>query len=100
MAERITVGDDGVLVVPDEPIIPFIEGDGTGVDIWPASRLVFDAAAAKRGRSIAWKEVLAGEKAFKETGEWLPEETVTAFRDHLIGIKGPLTTPIGGGSVH
>jgi len=97
MAERITVADDGVLVVPDEPIIPFIEGDGTGIDIWPASRLVFDAAAAKHGRTIAWKEVLAGEKACKETGEWLPEETVTAFRDHLIGIKGPLTTPIGGG---
>src|SRR6202167_2337410 len=97
MAERITVDDDGVLVVPNEPIIPFIEGDGTGVDIWPASRLVFDAAAAKHGRSIAWKEVLAGQKAFDETGEWLPEETVTAFRHHLIGIKGPLTTPVGGG---
>ena len=97
MAQRITVRPDGALQVPDEPIIPFIEGDGTGVDIWPASRLVFDAAAAKHGRKIAWKEVLAGEKAFKETGDWLPEETVTAFRDHLIGIKGPLTTPIGGG---
>ena len=65
MAERITVGDDGVLVVPDEPIIPFIEGDGTGVDIWPASRLVFDAAAAKHGRSIAWKEVLAGREGLQ-----------------------------------
>ena len=97
MAERIRLGDDGSLEVPDEPIIPFIEGDGTGVDIWPASQLVFDAAAAKHGKRIAWKEVLAGEKAFKETGDWLPEETVQAFRDHLIGIKGPLTTPVGGG---
>ncbi|HTZ09059.1 MAG TPA: NADP-dependent isocitrate dehydrogenase [Acidimicrobiales bacterium] len=97
MAQRITMGADGVLHVPEEPVIPFIEGDGTGVDIWPASRLVFDAAAAKHGRSVAWKEVLAGEKAFKETGEWLPEATVEAFRDHLIGIKGPLTTPVGGG---
>ncbi|MGA2519245.1 MAG: isocitrate/isopropylmalate family dehydrogenase, partial [Acidimicrobiales bacterium] len=97
MAQRITMGPDGTLQVPDEPIIPFIEGDGTGVDIWPASRLVFDAAAAKHGRSIAWKEVLAGEKAYKETGDWLPDATVQAFRDHLIGIKGPLTTPVGGG---
>jgi isocitrate dehydrogenase len=97
MAQRITMSPDGTLEVPDEPIIPFIEGDGTGIDIWPASRLVFDAAAAKHGRKIAWKEVLAGEKAFKETGDWLPEATVEAFRDHLIGIKGPLTTPVGGG---
>jgi isocitrate dehydrogenase len=97
VAQRITLGPGGELQVPEEPIIPFIEGDGTGVDIWPASRLVFDAAAAKHGRKIAWKEVLAGEKAFKETGSWLPEETVEAFRDHLIGIKGPLTTPVGGG---
>ncbi|HAM02759.1 MAG TPA: NADP-dependent isocitrate dehydrogenase [Acidimicrobiaceae bacterium] len=97
MPERITLGDDGSLEVPDEPIIPFIEGDGTGVDIWPASKLVFDAAAAKHGKRVAWKEVLAGEKAFKETGDWLPDKTVEAFRDHLIGIKGPLTTPVGGG---
>jgi isocitrate dehydrogenase len=97
VAQRITLGPGGELQVPEEPIIPFIEGDGTGVDIWPASRSVFDAAAAKHGRKIAWKEVLAGEKAFKETGSWLPEETVEAFRDHLIGIKGPLTTPVGGG---
>ena len=97
MVKRITLGPDGALEVPDEPIIPFIEGDGTGVDIWPASRLVFDAAAAKHGKKISWKEVLAGEKAFRETGTWLPEETVEAFRDHLIGIKGPLTTPVGGG---
>jgi isocitrate dehydrogenase len=97
MAQRITLGPDGALQVPDEPIIPFIEGDGTGVDIWPASQSVFDAAAAKHGKRIAWREVLAGEKAFKETGDWLPEETVEAFREHLIGIKGPLTTPVGGG---
>jgi len=97
MAQRITMSPDGTLQVPEEPIIPFIEGDGTGVDIWPAARLVFDAAAAKHGRKIAWKEVLAGEKAFKETGDWLPDKTVEAFREHLIGIKGPLTTPVGGG---
>ncbi len=97
MAEKITMSAEGKLHVPEEPIIPYIEGDGTGVDIWPASRLVFDAAAAKHGRRIAWKEVLAGEKAFKETGSWLPDETVGAFRDYLIGIKGPLTTPVGGG---
>ncbi len=88
---------DGTLATPDDPIIPFIEGDGTGVDIWPASKMVFDAAAAKHGRKITWLEVLAGEKAYRETGEWLPEETVQAFRDHLVGIKGPLTTPVGGG---
>ncbi|MBM3674704.1 MAG: NADP-dependent isocitrate dehydrogenase [Actinobacteria bacterium] len=96
MAEKITL-TDGVLTVPDDPIIPFIEGDGTGVDIWPAAQLVMDAAAAKHGKKIAWMEVLAGEKAFNETGSWLPDETVEAFRDYLIGIKGPLTTPIGGG---
>ncbi|HXQ18886.1 MAG TPA: NADP-dependent isocitrate dehydrogenase [Acidimicrobiales bacterium] len=97
MAEKITTTADGTLVVPDEPIIPFIEGDGTGVDIWPAARLVLDAAAEKHGKRVAWKEVLAGQKAFDEVGNWLPDETVDAFRDHLIGIKGPLTTPIGGG---
>ncbi len=97
MAEKITMGIDGVLNVPAEPIIPFIEGDGTGVDIWPAAKLVLDAAAKKHGRTIAWQEVLAGQKAFNETGSWLPEETVQAFRDLLIGIKGPLTTPVGGG---
>ncbi len=96
MAEKITFVD-GELRVPDDPIIPFIRGDGTGVDIWPAAQLVMDAAAAKSGRSIAWTEVLAGQKAFDATGEWLPEATVEAFRDHLIGMKGPLTTPIGGG---
>jgi isocitrate dehydrogenase len=97
MPEKITTSSDGALQVPDEPIIPFIEGDGTGVDIWPAAQTVFDAAAAKHGKRIAWKEVLAGQKAFDRTGDWLPEDTVAAFREHLIGIKGPLTTPIGGG---
>src|SRR5438309_3773404 len=97
MAEKITMSADNVLSVPDEPVIPFIEGDGTGVDIWPAAQLVLDAAAAKHGKKIAWKEVLAGQKAFDETGDWLPEETVSTFRDYLIGIKGPLTTPVGGG---
>src|SRR5271169_3651593 len=97
MPEKITMNADGVLTVPDNPIIPFIEGDGTGVDIWPAAQLVMDAAAKKHGKVIAWREVLAGEKAFNETGDWLPEATVTDFRDYLIGIKGPLTTPIGGG---
>jgi isocitrate dehydrogenase len=97
MAEKITTTKAGVLTVSDEPIIPFIEGDGTGVDIWPAAQLVMDAAAAKYGKAIAWKEVLAGEKAFKATGDWLPQETVDTFREYLIGIKGPLTTPIGGG---
>src|SRR5579872_5906790 len=97
MSERITMSADGSLHVPDEPIIPFIEGDGTGVDIWPAAKLVLDAAAAKHGKKVAWREVLAGEKAFKETGDWLPEQTVETFRSHLIGIKGPLTTPVGGG---
>src|SRR5438067_2997030 len=97
MPEKITQADDGTLQVSDEPVIPYIEGDGTGVDIWPAAQKVMDAAAAKHGKKIAWKEVLAGQKAFDETGYWLPEETVTTFRDYLIGIKGPLTTPIGGG---
>ena len=97
MADKITMSADGVLHVSDNPIIPFIEGDGTGVDIWPAAKLVLDAAAKKYGKTIEWKEVLAGEKAFNETGNWLPDETITDFREYLIGIKGPLTTPIGGG---
>ena len=97
MANIITQSAEGALQVPDQPIIPFIEGDGTGVDIWPAAKLVFDAAAKKHGKTIEWKEVLAGEKAFNETGNWLPDETIDIFRSHLIGIKGPLTTPIGGG---
>ncbi len=91
---------DGKLTVPDHPIIPFIEGDGTGPDIWRASVRVFDAAVAKAygtSRSIVWQEVLAGEKAFTRTGNWLPAETLDAFRRHLVGIKGPLTTPVGGG---
>src|SRR5262245_55245984 len=91
---------NGRLVVPDDPIIPFIMGDGTGPDIWRASVRVFDAAVAKAyggKRKITWKEVLAGEKAFNQTGNWLPDETLDAFRSHLVGIKGPLTTPIGGG---
>jgi isocitrate dehydrogenase len=97
MADKITARPDGTLEVSDEPIIPFIEGDGTGIDIWPAARLVLDAAAAKHDKRIAWKEVLAGEKAFNETGDWLPAETVATFNEYLIGIKGPLTTPVGGG---
>ena len=97
MAEKITMAADGTLRVPDEPIIPFIEGDGTGVDIWPAAKAVLEAAAAKHGKRITWREVLAGEKAYNETGDWLPEETIDVFREYLIGIKGPLTTPIGGG---
>ena len=97
MADKITQNADGSLNVTATPIIPFIEGDGTGVDIWPAARLVLDAAAAKYGRTIEWKEVLAGEKAFNETGDWLPQDTIDVFREYLIGIKGPLTTPIGGG---
>jgi isocitrate dehydrogenase len=91
---------DGVLTVPDQPVIPFIEGDGTGVDIWPASKLVFDAAVEKAyngKKKVQWKEVLAGEKAFNKTGSWMPEETLTAFKEYLVGIKGPLTTPVGGG---
>lgn len=97
--EKITIVK-GVLRVPDFPVIPFIEGDGTGPDIWAASVRVFDAAVAKayKGkRKISWKEVLAGEKAFKHTGKWLPEETLDEIHDHLVAIKGPLTTPVGGG---
>ena len=97
MADKITMGSDGTLVVSDNPIIPFIEGDGTGVDIWPAAQLVMDAAARKHGKTIEWREVLAGEKAFNATGNWLPDETVQTFQEYLIGIKGPLTTPVGGG---
>ncbi|MBM3279198.1 MAG: NADP-dependent isocitrate dehydrogenase [Candidatus Handelsmanbacteria bacterium] len=91
---------EGRLAVPDRPTIPFIEGDGTGPDIWAASVRVLDAAVAKAyggKRQIAWMEVLAGEKAFNTTGNWLPDATVEAFRDYLVGIKGPLTTPVGGG---
>jgi isocitrate dehydrogenase len=90
----------GRLVVPDRPIVPFIEGDGTGPDIWRASQIVFDAAVAKGyagKRQIVWKEVLAGQKSFDKTGSWLPDETLDDFRGLLVGIKGPLTTPVGGG---
>jgi isocitrate dehydrogenase len=90
----------GKLSVPNRPIIPFIEGDGTGRDIWRASQAVFDAAVEKAypgKRKVAWYEVLAGEKSFKAVKDWMPEETIQAFRTHLVGIKGPLTTPIGGG---
>ncbi len=97
MAEPITIADDGSLVVPDEPIVPYIEGDGTGVDIWPAARSVLDAAAARHGLRVGWMEVLAGGKAHAECGEWLPTETIDAFRHYKVGIKGPLTTPVGGG---
>jgi len=98
--DAIRAGADGSLDVPDRPILPFIEGDGTGPDIWRASQAVFDAAVEKayRGkRKIAWMEVFAGEKAFNRFKDWLPEETVKAFKEFVVGIKGPLTTPVGGG---
>jgi len=91
---------NGVLTVPDNPIVPFIEGDGTGPDIWRASQRVFDAAVEKAysgKRKVIWKEVFAGENAFNRYGEWLPDATVDAFKEYLVGIKGPLTTPVGGG---
>lgn len=97
--EKITL-INGKLHVPDSPVIPFIEGDGTGPDIWNASVRVMDAAVEKAyggKRKIIWKEVLAGEKAFKETGEWLPKETLDVINEYLVAIKGPLTTPVGGG---
>ena len=100
MPESITFDTDG-LVVPDEPIIPYIEGDGTGPDIWASTVRVLDAAVEKAygsQRRIAWRTTLAGQKAFDETGSWLPDETLEVFRAHLVGIKGPLTTPVGGGS--
>jgi isocitrate dehydrogenase len=98
--EKIRLKSDHTLEVPDRPILPFIEGDGTGPDIWRASQYVFDGAVKKvygGKRQIAWMEVYAGEKSFKEFNSWLPDETVEAFREFLIGIKGPLTTPVGGG---
>jgi isocitrate dehydrogenase len=100
MSEQKISISNGKLNVPDSPTIPFIMGDGTGIDIWPASQVVFDAAvekAYKGKKKIVWKEVLAGEKAFNKTGSWMPEETLTAFKEYLVGIKGPLTTPVGGG---
>ena len=100
MSEKISMGSDGLLAVPDKPVIPFIEGDGIGPDIWKASVRVFDAAVEKAyhgKRKIEWMEVLAGEKAFNRNGEWMPEETMEAFRNYIVSIKGPLTTPVGGG---
>ena len=100
MAEQKITIKNGKLNVPDKPTIPFIEGDGTGPDIWRASKLVFDAAVEKAyggKKQLMWKEVLAGEKAYKQVNNWLPTETLDAFREYLVGIKGPLTTPVGGG---
>lgn len=96
----ITIKADGSLIVPKNPIIPFIEGDGTGPDIWAAARRVLDAAVAKSyngSRTIDWLEILAGEKAFQRTGEWLPQETIDALKKYVVSIKGPLTTPVGEG---
>src|SRR3954454_3384735 len=96
---KITIGQ-GKLNVPDQPIIPYIEGDGTGPDIWRAAVRVMDAAVEKAyagRRKIAWFEVYAGEKAYNRFNSWLPEDTLAAFRHYLVGIKGPLTTPVGGG---
>ena len=100
MPTSLTLNSDLTLNVPNDPIIPFIEGDGIGIDIWPAAQAVFDAAIEKtfKGeKKVEWKQVLAGQKAFDETGDWLPQETIEAFQTHLVGIKGPLTTPVGGG---
>lgn len=100
MSTKITMGNDGKILVPNNPTIPFIEGDGIGPDIWAASVRVFDAAVEKAyagERKINWLKVLAGEEAFVKTGAWMPEETMQAFKDYLISIKGPLTTPVGGG---
>jgi len=100
MAEQKITIKNGKLNVPDQPTIPYIEGDGTGPDIWRAAQLVFDAAVEKAyggKKKLVWKEVLAGEKAFKQLNNWLPTETLDAFREYLVGIKGPLTTPVGGG---
>lgn len=99
MAEKIIMKDEH-LIVPNEPIVPFIEGDGIGPDVWNASKRVIDAAVEKcygSEKKIAWTEVYAGQKAFDKFGEWLPEATIEAFEEHLVGIKGPLTTPVGGG---
>lgn len=99
MSQKISI-DRQSLRVPDSPVIPYIEGDGIGKEIWQAARSVIDKAVKKSykdRRSIVWKEVLGGEKAFKQTGSWLPDETMEAFREYVVGIKGPLTTPVGGG---
>ncbi len=99
--EKIQIDEESrKLVIPDNPIIPFIEGDGTGPDIWHASQIVFDAAVEKAyggKRKISWLEVLAGEKAYEKTGEWLPKETTETIKEYIVAIKGPLTTPVGGG---
>jgi isocitrate dehydrogenase len=98
--EKIILKDDGTISVPDLPIIPCIEGDGIGPDIWKATRLVLDAAVEKSyggKKKISWKEVLAGEKAYQQTGKWLPPETMEAIKEHVVAIKGPLTTPVGAG---
>ncbi|HRN73082.1 MAG TPA: NADP-dependent isocitrate dehydrogenase [Ginsengibacter sp.] len=100
MAEKITKASSGELIVPDEPIIPFIEGDGIGPDIWKATVRVLDTAIEKSyygKRKIQWKKVLAGEEAFDATGQWMPDETMAALKEYLVAIKGPLTTPVGGG---
>ena len=100
MAEKITMGTNGKLNVPDKPTIPFIEGDGIGPEIWAVAEKVFNTAVEKAyggNRKIEWKEMLAGEKAFKQTGEWLPAATLQTAKDYIVSIKGPLTTPIGGG---
>jgi len=100
MADKIVMEQNGRLTVPDHPMIPFIEGDGIGPDIWKASVRVFDAAVKRvygDSKKIEWKKVLAGEEAFEKTGQWMPAETMQAFKDYLIAIKGPLTTPVGGG---
>lgn len=100
MATALTLNDDLTLNVPNDPIIPYIEGDGIGIDIWPAAQAVFDAAIEKSfggSVSVSWMKVLAGQAAFDETGDWLPQDTVDAFEKYLVGIKGPLTTPVGGG---
>src|SRR5690606_27813380 len=99
-AEKITMSENGTLRVPAHVVIPFIIGDGIGPDIWRAAVRVFDAAVAlayDTDRKITWKEVLAGEKAFQQTGEWLPQATLDTIAEHLVAIKGPLTTPVGGG---
>ncbi len=98
--EKIILEDDGTISVPDLPIIPCIEGDGIGPDIWRATRLVLDAAVEKAyggKKKISWKEILAGEKAYQQTGKWLPPETMEAIKEHVVAIKGPLTTPVGEG---
>src|SRR5688572_8481693 len=98
--QKITIDSNSKLVVPDNPIIPFIEGDGIGPDVWRASKRVIDAAVEHcyhGKRKIEWVEMLAGEKAYNQKGTWLPDETLDMAREYLVSIKGPLTTPVGGG---